>query len=90
MLTRQIVQPSLQGKLSASVDAQMASEALSLVFWLHQIEPEEKGPKNCDNDGLEEEEETAPAKDESPFDLQRSLLMCPNNKMARQALKLSS
>lgn len=99
MLTRQIVQPSLQGKLSASVDAQMASEALSLVFWLRQIEPEEeeeKAPKNSDNDAAEEEqddeveEEEAVPEDKSPFDLQRSLLMCPNNKLARQALKLSS
>jgi hypothetical protein len=91
MMTRQIVQPCLlQGKLSASIDAQMASEALSLVFWLRQLEPEEeKAPKDSDDDEPEEKEEAAP-KDESPFDLQRSLLMCPNNKLARQALKLSS
>ena len=89
MLTLQIIQPCLQGKLSASVDAQMASEALSLVFWLRQIiEPEEKAPKISDNDDPEEEE-PAP-KDETPFDLQRSLLMCPNNKVARQALQLFS
>jgi tetratricopeptide (TPR) repeat protein len=93
MLTRQIVQPCMQGKLSASVDAQMASEALSLIFWLRQIEPEEIVVNTSDNEEPKEEEEKeeeqAP-KDESPFDLQRSLLMCPNNKLARHALKLSS
>jgi hypothetical protein len=74
MLAEELIQPHRVNGISASfVKSEMLSEGLSLVHWLRNF-------KN------KKEEESS---DKSAYELQRSLMMCPNNPFAREALQLS-
>jgi hypothetical protein len=79
MLTEELVYPRrVNGEVASSVKAETVSEALSLVHWL-QGSQDKKGEEG------ETKEETSEI---SAYDLQRSIMMCPNNPLAREALKL--
>lgn len=84
MLEKQLIDPRPNEVVgSQSVDASLISEAISLSFWLESSGDNEKsnGKGNSDVD-------EGPSETVSIFDLQRSLLMCPNNRVAREAIKL--
>jgi tetratricopeptide (TPR) repeat protein len=79
MLTEELVYPRrVNGEVASSVKAETVSEALSLVHWL-------QGSQDKKGEVGETKVETSQT---SAYDLQRSIMMCPNNPLAREALKL--
>jgi hypothetical protein len=74
MMTENLARPHrIHGNAASFLDAEMVSEGLSLIHWLRRSE----GEKEEKSDDL------------STYELQRSLMMCPNNPLAREALKQS-
>jgi tetratricopeptide (TPR) repeat protein len=85
MLLQQLTHPPRAGGSGPfAVEAPIISEALALGYWIREI-VDDKQKEEAD-----EKEEQEASKSRSRFDLQRSLIMCPNNPLAREALKLSS
>ena len=74
MLAGELIQPHRVHGVSASyVKSEILSEGLSLVHWLGNFKNKKKEESN----------------NKSSYELQRSLMMCPNNPLAREALKLN-
>lgn len=68
-----------------SVDARDLSDAYAISYWLEQCQPSAT-EENESSSARQEEEEEGPTNVVSTLDLQRALLICPNNALARAAL----
>lgn len=73
MMTEELTNPRrvANGVVSSVISSEMISEGLSLLYWLQN---------------LQNKKDEAP-KNTSTYELQRSLIMCPNNRLGREALQ---
>jgi hypothetical protein len=79
LLMSQASEPFLRSDKNLNIPARDASEALSLRYWLDSISDHQ--PQ------IDDDEVTAARHPLSTVDLQRALLLCPNNALAREAIK---